>query len=130
MDDAYDFVSGHGRSQHARQMYYDVRKLIQEDTDKPLESNYFTQTLLRDYQANTASRTGTSSFDDRGHFNEPHTKLPTVGLGTVERTQLLERRYVRQTLDVQPGAFCFQRMVPRIVSTQFCFAKRKDSSAL
>jgi hypothetical protein len=70
---------------HARQIFYKARGPMQAETGRPLESSYFTQTLLpnfmrthRDLVANWRV-----AYDPRGHLWEPHTKAQ-VPLGTLE----------------------------------------------
>jgi DNA topoisomerase VI subunit B len=65
----------------ARQVMYAARPLIQQETGKPLDDQYFTQTLLPDYMQEYGVSWNVV-FDDRGHFHEPHTGR-TVGLGTL-----------------------------------------------
>jgi len=89
MEKAYLHASGNGEDPaNARQIMYAARKYIQEETGKPLHSNYFTQTLLPDY----VNETGVGwdvVWDARGHFNEPHGGR-RFGLGHVEVRQYLE----------------------------------------
>jgi hypothetical protein len=67
----------------ARQIFYVARPLIEERTDKPLRYKYFSQTLLPDYINKHPECAGWDvTYDDRGHFIEPHTKR-MIGLGTV-----------------------------------------------
>jgi len=74
---------------HARQIMYAARGKIQERTGKPLNDQYFIQTLLPDYMnANSATAKWNVVFDARGHFEEPHTKL-IVPLGTIEVREYL-----------------------------------------
>jgi hypothetical protein len=65
----------------ARQIMYAARPLIQRETEKKLDDQYFTQTLLPDYMRDHAE-TWNVVFDDRGHFYEPHTNR-SIGLGTL-----------------------------------------------
>jgi hypothetical protein len=60
---------------------YAARPLIQQQTDKRLNDQYFTQTLLPDY-IREHSVPWDVVFDDRGHFREPHTAR-SIGLGTL-----------------------------------------------
>jgi DNA topoisomerase VI subunit A len=64
----------------ARQIYYIARPLIEQQTDKPLRYDYFSQTLLPNF-VNEHGRDWDVVYDDRGHFMEPHTKR-VIGLGT------------------------------------------------
>jgi hypothetical protein len=61
---------------------YQARGYIQERTGKPLDDQYFTQTLQPDYAAET-SVDWDIVYDARGHFHEPHTHR-AVALGTVD----------------------------------------------
>jgi hypothetical protein len=72
-----------------RQIMYAARPLIQQETGKQLDDNYFTQTLLPDYMRINGV-TWDVVFDDRGHFHEPHTGR-SIGLGT-----LAVRNYLAQ----------------------------------
>jgi DNA topoisomerase VI subunit B len=65
----------------ARQIMYAARPLIQQETGKPLDDQYFAQTLLPDYMQEYGVSWNVV-FDDRGHFREPHTGR-TIGLGTL-----------------------------------------------
>jgi len=72
----------------ARQVFYQARPLVQKKTDKPLDDQYFTQTLLPDY-IREYKVDWKIVYDERGHFIEPHTEK-TIGLGT-----LAVREYLR-----------------------------------
>jgi hypothetical protein len=67
---------------------YAARPHIQEATSKPLDDDYFTQTLLPDYIRDRGVDWDIV-FDDRGHFREPTGY--EIGLGT-----LAVRRYIKQ----------------------------------
>jgi hypothetical protein len=57
MRDAYLKASGGGKlPAHARQVMYCARGPIQEKTGKPLDDQYFCQTLLPDYLRNTRAK--------------------------------------------------------------------------
>jgi Topoisomerase 6 subunit A/Spo11, Toprim domain len=91
LPEAYEKVSGNGAyPANARQLMYACRPHIQEETGKPLLSNYFTQTLLPDYLSENAELTGDWDvcFDARGHFAEPHDG-EGFGIGTLEVRQYL-----------------------------------------
>jgi hypothetical protein len=64
-----------------RQVMYAARPVIQERTDKQLDDQYFTQTLLPDYMEEHDVDWDVV-FDDRGHLREPHTGY-SIGLGTL-----------------------------------------------
>jgi hypothetical protein len=66
----------------ARTLYYQVRPLIQERTDKPLEYGYFSQTLLTEYRDAYGPVDGLY-YDPRGALREPHSGA-VVNLGTRE----------------------------------------------
>jgi hypothetical protein len=84
----------------ARQIMYAARGSIRELTVKPLNDQYFTQTLLPDYMAKHASKTSTWRvvFDARGHLTEPHTKR-SVPLDTIEVGNYLSSLNEPQWLD-------------------------------
>jgi hypothetical protein len=68
----------------ARQIFYQARPKIMAMTDgKPLDDNYFTQTLLPDYIEEHGCDHWNVVYDARGHFEEPHTNL-RLGCGTLE----------------------------------------------
>jgi hypothetical protein len=83
METAYLQASGNGTlPANARQIMYAARGHIQNVTGKPLDDNYFTQTLLPDYvQENGVD--WDVIYDARGHFTEPHGG-ETFGIGTLE----------------------------------------------
>ena len=87
MHEAYLKASNNGTlPASARQIYYAARKQIMEFTDKSeLDSRYFTQTILPEYIASHARQTAKwdVTYDARGHFAEPHTKVITP-LGTLD----------------------------------------------
>jgi hypothetical protein len=86
LPEAYKKVSGNGQyPANARQLMYACRPHIQEETGKPLLSNYFTQTLLPDYMSEHPQLTAgwDVCFDARGHFAEPHDG-EGFGIGTLE----------------------------------------------
>jgi|LakMenEpi03Aug12_release.lakeMendotaPanAssembly.Ray.scaffolds.fasta_scaffold03390_16 hypothetical protein len=91
IEDAYDAVSDHGKlPAHARQLMYDVRRQIQDETDEQLNDSYFTQNLLPAYvRENPEAERWDIVFDARGHFHEPHTGQ-SAALGTLD-----VRRYLR-----------------------------------
>jgi hypothetical protein len=73
----------------ARQVFYVIRPLLQEKTEKQLIYSYFSQTLLPDYiKKHKKAADWDVVYDDRGHFMEPHTGR-VIGLGT-----LAVRRYL------------------------------------
>lgn len=96
MEQAYLKASSHGTlPANARQIMYAARPLIIELTGKASpwkNSSTFTQTLLNDFIAEHPELCASWDvvFDDRGHFEEPHTGKK-IGIGT-----LSVRRYIRQ----------------------------------
>jgi len=66
----------------ARTLYYQVRPLIQESGIDSLDYNYFSQTLLTEYQKDHGPLRGLY-YDPRGVLYEPHTNKE-VQLGTRE----------------------------------------------
>jgi hypothetical protein len=82
LEKAYMLASANGTlPAHARQIMYQARPLIQADVDKPLDDQYFCQTLLPDYMEENDVDWDVV-WDDRGHFTEPHTER-VIGLGTI-----------------------------------------------
>jgi hypothetical protein len=67
---------------NARQVMYAARPLIQEKTEKPLDDQYFTQTLLPDHLNQHPNLEWDIAYDVRGHFREPHTGR-SIELGTL-----------------------------------------------
>ncbi len=85
MEQAYLKASGNGAyPANARQVMYAARGKIQELTGKPLSDQYFTQTLLPDFQAENCELTADWDvvYDNRGNLIEPHTNR-VVPIGTV-----------------------------------------------
>jgi hypothetical protein len=84
MEAAYQKASGNGQyPANARQIYYAARPRILEMTgEDSLDSQYFTQTLLKDY-LDDCLPSWDVVWDARGHIIEPHTKK-MVGLGGLE----------------------------------------------
>ena len=76
-----------------RQLYYAVRPLIQEYTDKPLEYSYFTPPLVTEYEDTHGMLAGLV-YDARGHLYEPHNGVE-IALGTedVENYEIPEWTY-------------------------------------
>ncbi len=65
-----------------RQLYYQVRPLIQEYTNKELKYAYFTPPLVTDYEEIYGPLQGLI-YEPRGHLIEPHRDIE-VPLGTVD----------------------------------------------
>jgi len=83
MERAYMAASANGRlPTSARQIMYQARPFVQEKMGgQPLNDQYFTQTLLPNYIEEHHANWDVT-YDDRGHFTEPHTKY-SIGLGTI-----------------------------------------------
>jgi hypothetical protein len=82
MEDSYLAASANGTlPTGARQVMYQARAFIQDKVGKQLNDAYFTQTLLPDYMKEY-DVDWDITFDDRGHFIEPHTGH-LIGLGTI-----------------------------------------------
>ena len=93
MEQAYLKASSGGTlPAHARQIMYAARGEIQRRTERKLDDQYFTQTLLVDYLNENDDETDSWDvvFDARGHFQEPHTER-VVPLGTLDVREYLER---------------------------------------
>jgi hypothetical protein len=75
-----------------RQIFYVARTPIEEQTGKPLDYNYFSQTLVPNYLKDHAAECANWDvvYDDRGHFIEPHTGR-VIGLGTLNVRDYLAR---------------------------------------
>jgi hypothetical protein len=83
MQEAWQHASEHGTYPvSARFLYYAVRKLIQQYTDKPLDYGYFSQDLLPEYQRKHG-KLSKLYYDPRGVLYEPHTG-EEIPLGTRE----------------------------------------------
>ncbi len=112
MEQAYLKASGDGAyPADARQVYYAARGPIQEMTNEQLGSQYFTQTLLPDFQAENAELTANwdVTYNDRGNLIEPHTRH-RVPIGTVA-----VRNYVNSWRNPHIGKV--QAAVPIAIST-------------
>jgi hypothetical protein len=84
MEEAYNKASGRGAyPANARQIMYAARPYIQQKVGKPLQSAYFTQTLLPSYIEEHGCHHWTTAYDARGHFAEPHGG-ERFGVGTLE----------------------------------------------
>jgi hypothetical protein len=83
LPEAWRHATGDGQYRvSARFLYYPVRKLIQALTVKALDYDYFSQTLLIEYQRQGGVLRGLY-YDPRGVLYEPHTGV-AVPLGTQE----------------------------------------------
>jgi hypothetical protein len=83
MEQAYMAASANGTlPTSARQVMYQARPFIQEKMGgQQLDDQYFCQTLLPDYMKEHQANWDIT-YDDRGHFTEPHTGH-SIGLGTI-----------------------------------------------
>src|SRR6516164_4910690 len=73
----------------ARQVMYQARPFIQDMMGgQQLDDQYFCQQLLPDY-IDEHGVDWDITYDDRGHFTEPHTDL-SIGLGTIGVREYLE----------------------------------------
>ena len=104
IEDAYYAVSDQGKlPAHARQLMYDVRRRIQEQTDEQLNDSYFTQNLLPAYvRENPQAEKWDIVFDARGHFHEPHT-YQSAALGTLDVRRYLNGGTTGGTTEFNPG---------------------------
>jgi hypothetical protein len=93
MEEAYRHASTNGtRPVNPRQIYYAARREILLATSRDqLQSNYFLQTLLRDYMEAYDCSKWDVIWDARGHFTEPHTGR-VIPIGTLEVRQYLGDR--------------------------------------
>jgi len=83
LPEAIAHATGDGQYQvSAKNLHYQVRPLIQNFTDKELGYDYFSQTLLVQYQEQHGSIRGLY-YDPRGVLYEPHTGK-AIPLGTRE----------------------------------------------
>lgn len=83
---AYKKVSDNGRlPAHARQIFYAVRREIESETGRPLDSRRITQVLLPQYinEHQAETRDWRIVYDPRGNLMEPHTETD-VPLGTMD----------------------------------------------
>lgn len=101
MEDAYMKASGNGYyPANARQIYYAARPVILRLTgESELNSQYFTQTLLKDY-TEEYNPPWDVVFDARGHIIEPHTGK-VVGLGGLEVRSYIDR-FTNEIFDETP----------------------------
>lgn len=80
MEGAYMEASSNGKyPANARQIYYSARpELLRRTGEEKIKSQYFTQTLLKDYME-AFNPPWDVVFDARGHITEPHTPLCQCG---------------------------------------------------
>ena len=104
MDDAYDKASAGGTLPvNPRQIYYAARRSILLATGADsLESGYFLQTLLPEYQELYDCDDWDLIWDSRGHFTEPHTRL-VVPIGTLQVRQYMgDRPQLGDPVEMEP----------------------------
>ncbi len=102
MEEAYRHASTNGtRPVNPRQIYYAARREILLATGRDqLQSNYFLQTLLRDYMEIYDCSNWDVIWDARGHFTEPHTGR-VIPIGTLEVRQYLgDRSKLGRAVDI------------------------------
>ena len=106
MEQAYLHASGDGRYYaNARQIMYAARPLVLELTEGQCwkDSQYFTQTLLKDYlDEYEPSWAGNVVWDARGNLREPHTgeSVPLGGLDVMDYMG----RWTDGRVECDPGA--------------------------
>jgi hypothetical protein len=83
MEQAYMAASANGTlPASARQVMYQARPFVQDKMGgRQLDDQYFCQQLLPDYMEEHEVNWDVT-YDDRGHFTEPHTQH-SIGLGTI-----------------------------------------------
>jgi len=94
LPEAISQASGNGKLPFSvRSLYYKVRPLLQEYTDKKLNYDYFTPDLLTQYQDRYGVIPGLY-YDPRGFLKEPHseTHIP-LGTRDVDQYRIPEYRY-------------------------------------
>ena len=116
MEQAYMAASANGTlPAAARQVMYQARPFIQEKMGgQQLNDQYFCQQLLPDYMENHGADWDVT-YDDRGHFIEPHTRH-SIGLGTlsvrnylssIHAPELIEPDFAAGTVDTRGPGGCF-----------------------
>jgi DNA topoisomerase VI subunit A len=112
MEAAYIKASGNDRfPANGRQIYYAARPAILQMTGaSSLDSQYFTQTLLKDY-LEEFSPGWDVVFDARGHLTEPHTER-VVGLGGLNVREYI-REFTNGDIPENP-AFSPERTIPTV----------------
>ena len=98
----YDHASGGGQYPVAkRQLYYACREQFKKRTGRPLEANYFTSTLLRQY-LNRHAVNWKITADARGTLKIPNTAHPTrIPVGTLA----IENHLARAAREIDPLNF-------------------------
>jgi hypothetical protein len=98
MRQAYMAASANGTlPASARQVMYQARPFIQDKMGgEQLSDQYFCQTLLPDYMDEHGVDWDVT-YDDRGHFIEPHTRR-SIGIGTISVRNYLARNRAPELL--------------------------------
>jgi hypothetical protein len=116
MPAAYANAAGAVGMAFPRQVYYAARPVILKQLDDPdkLNSEYFTQTLLPDFVAAYPEVTAGWDllWDDRGHFEEPHTGH-RIGLGTLSVRTYLGTREAPDRDPLEPFSTRYPTHGPR-----------------
>jgi hypothetical protein len=115
MQRAYLKASGNGRlPANARQIMYAARDHIQKATGKPLNDDYFTQTVLPDFMSENAVLTARWDvvYDARGHFKEPH-HAQSFGVGTLEVRNYLRTLHDPKLVDAELSQAAVETSGPR-----------------
>ena len=116
MAKAYMAASANGTlPASARQVMYQSRPFIQKKMGgRQLNDQYFCQQLLPDYMEEHAVDWDIT-YDDRGHFSEPHTEY-SIGLGTIsvrdylasiDEPRLKEPNLTAEDIDTRGPSGCF-----------------------
>jgi DNA topoisomerase 6 subunit A-like protein len=116
MEKAYMAASANGKyPASARQVMYQARPFIQEKMGgQQLSDQYFCQQLLPDYMEEYGVDWDIT-YDDRGHFTEPHTEH-SIGLGTISVRKYLasiktpkfkEPDFAAGSIDTRGPSGCF-----------------------
>jgi hypothetical protein len=105
MEECYMKASGDGEyPANVRRIFYVARPLIEDMTRKPLDYNYFSQTLLPNYLTKHGLEDRWDVvYDDRGHFREPHTERE-VGLGTINVRNYLSNMHSFELTGAELGS--------------------------
>jgi len=127
MPESYAHATGSVGMANARQVMYAARPPILSLTGKTsFDDQYFTQTLLPDYQREHPVETANWDvmYDDRGHFNEPHTNRQ-IGLGTLAVREYLERCRAPEIVGATVAPAPSRRSGRRAATAPPCSSRRK-----
>ena len=116
MEEAYLAASANGKyPAMTRQVMYQARRSIQEKMGgEQLSGQYFCQQLLPDYMEEYGVDWDIT-YDERGHFTEPHTEH-SIGLGTIsvrnylasiDKPKLKEPDFAAGTVETRGPSGCF-----------------------